>query len=78
MPKLIELSVSGSRYYFLESLSVDQIENLTKLARAFRSTDIICASESDDAYVQEFIHQARLHLGLHLKLIDVDKVLVIK
>lgn len=78
MPKLIELSVRGSRYYLLERLSVDQMENLTKLARTFRSTGIVCSTESDDAYAQEFVHQAKLHLGLHLKLIGVDKVLVIK
>jgi len=78
VPKLIELSVRGSRYYLLESLSVDQIENLMKLARAFRSTDIICALESDDAYAQEFVHQAKFRLGLQLNLIDVDEVLVIK
>ena len=54
------------------------MEKLTKLALAFRTKDIICALESDDAYVQEFVHQAKLHLGLQLKLIEVDEVLVIK
>lgn len=78
MSKLIELSVRGSRYYFFEKLSSDQIESLKNFASSFYTTSIICASDNDDDIVKEFVRQANLHLGLQLELINIDQVLVIK
>lgn len=78
MDKLIEISVKGSVYYFLNSLSYDQLTILQQFAKQFYTLNPVYNEETDDAIVEHFITAVQQTFGISLTKVSVAAVLVIK
>lgn len=78
MNRLIEVSVRGKIYYFLNDLSPEHMEKLEQLSKDVFSLNIVSKEETDDEIIAKFVMLAQKNLEIYLRSIAVDSVLVIK
>lgn len=78
MNKLIELSVRGSLYFYLGSLSENQLKHLRQFAKQFYMSNPVCEYASDDEVMKCFTLAVKQTFGIELTNIPVTAVLVIK
>lgn len=78
MNKLIELSVRGSIYFCLGSLSEDQLDNLQQFAKRFYVSNPVYEHEPDDEIMKCFTLAVKQAFDIELTNISVTAVLVIK
>lgn len=78
MDMLIEISIKGSTYYFLNSLNHHQITNLQEFSKKFYTANPEHSNKSDDTILELFISEVHKTFGITLTKIPVTTVLVIK
>ena len=78
MKQLIELSVRGSLYFYLSTVSEKQLFQLQQFASQFYRSSPSYKFKSDDEIMRLFTIAARQTFGIELKNIPVTTVLVIK
>lgn len=78
MNKLLEVSVSGSTYYFLNPLDLEQLANIQRLSKQLYVPNPSFKNMSDDAIIEHFILKVQQVLDISLTKISVAAVIVIK
>ena len=78
MNQLIELSVRGSMYFYLSTVSEILLFQLQQFASQFYSSSPSYKFKSDDEIMSLFTVAARQTFGIELERIPVTTVLVIK
>lgn len=78
MNKLIELSVRGSLYFYLSTVSEKQLFQLRQFASQFYRSSPSYKYKSDDEIMKRFTIAAKQTFGIELERIPITTVLVIK
>ena len=78
MKKLFELSVRGSVYFYLSTISEDQMSQLKQFTSQFYQTNPIYEDQTDDEIKECFTIAVKQKLNIALENIPVTAVLVIK
>ena len=78
MKKLFELSVRGSVYFYLSTISEEQMSQLKQFASRFYQSNPIYEGQTDDEIKECFTVAVKQKLNIVLENIPVTAVLVIK
>ena len=78
MCKLIEVSIRGSTYYFLNDLDSEQIALLKHFASQFYPSNPKYRSETDDSIAKHFVLAVQTEFNITLRNTAPSAVLIIK
>lgn len=78
MDKLIEISVRGSFYFYLSTVSEKQLFQLKRFASQFYMSNPVLEHKSDDEIMKCFTMVVKRTFDIELKNIPVTAVLVVK
>lgn len=76
--KLFELSVKGSLYFYLSTISEKQILQLKQFSSQFYKSNPVYQHQTDDEIMESFIAAVKQEFDIELESIPVTDVLVIK
>lgn len=78
MDKLIEISIKGSTYYFINCLSQNEITNLQEFSKEFYASNPVHSKYSEETILNRFVSEVHKTFGIALTRIPISAVLVIK
>ena len=77
MHTLIGIAVNGNTYYFLDTLSPDELSRLKAYAQSYRSNNRL-VNKNNETLIRGFIADCSLLLNIQLQLIPIKEILIIK
>lgn len=72
MDGLLELSVRGEIYLFLNDFTIKQINEIGEIAESFFAQE---GKESDEQLIEQLSHEINKKLGIHLRRMKITKVI---
>ena len=78
MKKLFELSVRGSLYFYMSTISEEQLSQLQQFANQFYRSNPVYAHQSDNEIVECFATVVKQELDIEFESVPMTAVLVLK
>lgn len=78
MDSLIGISVRGKTYYFLNTLSDEQLQHLKQFVYNYLKSNPTFIEKKDDSIIEQFIIDINILLDINLHLFNIEEILIIK